>query len=425
MFKSFSLFRSSFFLLLFGNLAILVDGIYRVYLSRNLTADDFGLYSTIISTFAIFSVLNGSFLWWSNKKQASFYYEKQFSSSFLKKSYLYLLILNCPIFAILFFGRNYLNSFYEIDNSTLLNLMAVNYIIGIFIFPLIALVKGQHKFELSSFMNFCSKGMLLGLIFFFIFSGFSLIRVFQALLINTIVYCVFYILIAFRVCKESFSLNQSSRSYSVLKEWKKDLKEYFHILIFLGFIVVLMSIDIILVKKIFDGKQVGDYAVASMWAKLIVAVTSPLLDLIFPLFSRKNKNKLRTNHSHPKTDLKNKNSFAFYLLLFSIMVALVVNLFFYLTKEEIHANQYNHIGLLVFFCSVSAIPLVIVQHFSFYCFNKKKVFLKHFLSLFLVVLLNVFFVLFIANNLYHLPIINGLSYVFLIYLLHRIMHQYH
>ena len=398
MLKPFSFFRSSLFLIYFGNLSILLDGVYRIYLSRNLSTEEFGLYSVLISTLAIFSILNSSFQWWCNKKYASFYYNKTFSFGFLKKNYIYLFILNIPLFILFLFGRNYLNDFYQIGNKWILILLFFGYFINILIFPIVSLVKGYHRFGVSSFMGTLYNILRVGFLFLFIFFGLTFIKAFISVVITNTIFVLIYFFVALIIFKSLFKFKNLDNKIS-FDHWQSDLREYSQILIFILFSTLLMNIDIILVKKKFDSESIGQYAVASMWAKLIIATTSPLIDLIFANFL-----KSKTLQS------KNNNIFLIYMFILATIIGIVVNLFFYFFKEKIHSNQYNDIGLLVASLSLAVIPLALVQYLIFYSFNKTNIHFKNYLILFLILLITVGAILLFATNLYHVICINAISY---------------
>ena len=408
MLRSFSFLQSSFFLIFFGNLSILLDAIYRIYISRNLTSADFGMYSVLISLLSIFDILNASFVWWSNKKYAFLYSQKKKKISFLKKNYLYLFLLNLPMLTLLILSRESLNSIYQIEDRRVLNFLILSYIINVPVLPLISLTKGLHRFGISSFMAFAYNFIRLGFLFLFIVLQFSLVKVFLSLIVTNILFLVTYFLVIMIILKPFLFFQNFFSDKLILEDWKNDLKEYSKILIFLVFIVLVMSIDIILVKIKFSSLEVGRYAVASMWAKLVIAITNPLLDLVFPIFLN-NKNKVSVN----------SKLFLVYLLVFGIVVAFLVNILFYFTKEEIHANKYNDIGLLVNVFTISALPLILLQCLAFYSFNKEKVNLKVYLKLLLLIVVNISLILLLTNSLYHVIFINGISYILMLFVLWR------
>jgi O-antigen/teichoic acid export membrane protein len=82
-------------------------------------------------------------------------------------------------------------------------------------------------------------------------------------------------------------------------------------------IMIFYSLDIILAKAFFPGVIAGQYAIASMLAKIIFFGTFPISQAMFPLSSEASKDK---NKKHSKNILKH----SLLILGFGVLVALVV-----------------------------------------------------------------------------------------------------
>lgn len=395
--------KSGIFIFIASNLGAVLDSIFKTYLIRNLSSEEFGLFVSLFFSFSIVFLFSTSLDIFVTKKITEKTYHRDFhaeSMIWFQRSFIIVLLFNLPIIFLIIVFRNFILEYYQFDNIKILFYFLIFYFFYMLTTPFGVFLKGIRSFKNYYFCSFCFEISKVALLFFFIYSGFSLAKAYFALILATIIY-VFILAFFFFYSRK----NKIIKKINFLNSLKKYYKEYLYIFLFLSFIVALTSLHLIVVRFIFSPEDSGKYGVIVMIRNTIFIITSPLISLIFPFLVDLEKNNERF-----------KMKWLFFLFLIKMVIALVINLLFYFFKERVFANKYNNIGSLVILSSFNGVLLAMIQYICYYYLVKIQSFKKYFLLL-LILMINVFTVAFFSSNLTTTILINGVFFIVIFFYL--------
>ncbi|HUS50746.1 MAG TPA: oligosaccharide flippase family protein, partial [Candidatus Paceibacterota bacterium] len=151
----------------------------------------------------------------------------------------------------------------------------------------------------------------------------------------------------------------------------------FPVLISIGGITLMYSIDIILAKRFFPAEIVGGYAVISMLSKIIFFATWPISKAMFPIASE------RYDKKNSSADIFKKSS-----LIVLFMSVLILFVYFLIPKSIIRilfGSQYISMASLLIYPAIAMAILSLTNIFVLYnlCVNRVK---RNYLIVFFVAL---------------------------------------
>ena len=274
-------------IIFFGStLGNFLNFIFNIFISRNLTIQDYGTVATLMAVINLFGISAGAIT--------------PTIVSFTSKSFelgdwgsvrgIYFQIFR-PIFLtavitfVLFivFG-SLLSDFLNIANGSAL-IMLSGLIIAISFMAVIniSMLQAKLSFGIISFLNLMSSFLKLAIGVLFVFLGFNSMGVMSAILIS---YLAPYLL-GFTFLGALFNKE--------IKNTKVDFKELVKYALPSGLsllgLTALISTDLVLVKHLFDTNSAGIYAGLALIGKVIFFFTAPIGIVMFPLLTRKHKNK--------------------------------------------------------------------------------------------------------------------------------------
>lgn len=313
--------------LIYGSSIVVIGGLianffnflFNLFMSRNLSIQDYGTLASIISLIGFpglfLAALNplvinfaGDFFAKGELGRIRAFYInllKFLFASGLITSILFILIL--PV----------ISSFFHINNTFILLLSAFIIFLGFVGVINISLLQARLAFGYQVFLSLTGAIVKLLLGILFIFLGFAANGAVLAVSVSGL---ILYIL-SFYPIRFLFDIKLTSN-------YKVDTKELFHYgipsaLTLLG-LTSFISTDVLLVKHFFNPQMAGIYAGMSLMGRVIFYATAPIAGVMFPIIVRK----------HSKNEDFN-NTFKFSLLLVFLPSLFLTMIYFIFPKLSI------------------------------------------------------------------------------------------
>lgn len=369
-FKKFSseLTKGSIILLISMNIFNFLNYIFHFISARFLGPVNYGILATLMSISYIFGISNETIQTITSRYTTKFNVEggsRKIKNLMVKsiKKFLFLGILCFLVFAAF---SPILGEFLSIDLKLLL-LTGVA-LIGIFLLPISrGVLQGTKKFNSLGF-NYITEGFIkITLTFFLILLGFGVYGAMGAVICG--------IFFAFGI---SFvSLRKILKSKRENEKIKGIYSYSLPVLISIGCITFLYSIDIILAKRFFPEEIVGNYAVISILSKIIFLGTQPISKTMFPLASE------RYDIKRSSSDIFKKSILVVLLLSFFALL-----IYFLIPKSIIrilYGIQYTSMSSFLIYPTIAMTFLSLTNVFVLYnlCVNRSR---RNYLIIFFVLL---------------------------------------
>lgn len=338
--------------------------IYTIFLMRNLTPADFGLFNSLLALVMIFSQLPSAFSMTINRFVSryhaweNFYIIKKIIFTLGKKISMLGLFIGLTIFLM----HKPLGNFLKISDGS--NFFLFSFII---LFSYIssvpqAALQGLQKFLQLSFTSVISGGLKLIFVILLIELGMGVSGALGAFLLSTV--CGFLM--------GSYFLYKSLPSFKLTSGHENvDFKEIYRYFIPV-FVVTLVSVsflnmDVVLVKKLFNPIQAGYYSISQVVGKIVFFFPSALIMVMFPKVAN-------TQARNRDTKFLLKKSI-FYMAILSISVASIAIIFPGLTLKVLAGKVYPACYPLVRVFAVNMVLLSVIFVFLNYylSLNARKI----------------------------------------------------
>lgn len=364
-FAKHELITGSFYLFLGGMIGNFLAFLLNLFLARNLSYVDYGIFASLLSIVTLAIIPAGSISTIIVKFATNFFAQEKMEkfSSFYNLSAKYLIIFSITLFGI-FLALSYpISLFLKLDNVYYGVVVGATIAIYYMYSLNYAFLQSLLKFPFISVINVIAGVIKLVVGVIFVFAGFKAFSGLLAILFMTLG----SFLIAFIPLKHFINLSKSKKvtlpkaeilSYSV--------PAFFTVL----FLTSFTSTDVILVRHLFDGQSAGFYAGLSLIGKVIFYFTMPIPLVLFPLLVKRHA-----------TGASYKRLFYLALVLVSIP-SLTITVFYYLYPEFVinlflGGRQYleiaNYLGLFGLFLTIFSLVNVCVNFFL--SFNETKIWL--------------------------------------------------
>ncbi len=330
---------------------------FSLILGRLLPVSEYGLVVSLASIIAIFTLFQASFSSIFAKFTAQYY-----ASGDSKKLKLLIsggmqavLLCGAIVFCLFLIGIPFLSSFLHLNNFFLLLVIGV-YIFVSFLYSLpYGVLQGELRFFSLSGLNIASSAVKIIVGTFLVLLGWGVLGALGGYLFSMIV--PFIIGVALIFSKVGFSWGKSKQLGIFFYEFRK--YSFYFFLASLG-ITIFNTLDVVLVRNIFDEVTSGQYAALSLIGKSIFYLTSPIYFVFFPLISKKNELKEKLTPTLLLASIivlaVSGSASVFYFL----FPHLVVNIFFP-AKEYAMLSQY--VGLYSVFITVFSLAFLLNNFF--------------------------------------------------------------
>lgn len=333
--------------------------LFNLFVSRNLTVEDYGTFASLISIVSIALVIAGTATPMIVNFAASYFAKNDTEK--LKGLYFtctkYYLIIGTVIFLLFLIFPQQIANFFNIRNNNLIILVGFSLFIIFFGVVNTSFLQAKLAFIYSTFVALI--GSITKYIFgaLFIFLKFGLFGAILAYVVSFIVGYIISIIPILYIVRYKISPP------------KVNAKELFFYgapsaISMLG-LTSFVTVDILLVKHFFPPSLAGLYAGLSLVAKVIFFLSAPIGSVMFPLISQK---KAKSEKYH--------NDFLAALLMV-LIPSLIINIFYFLfpdfaIKFFIKKNEYlqmkNLLGIFGIYITIYSLLTIFT---NFYLSIKK------------------------------------------------------
>lgn len=359
------LISGSFYLFAGGMIGNFLAFILNLFLARNLSYAEYGIFASLLSIITLAFIPAGSISTIIVKFATNYFAQGELGkfSAFYNLSSKLLLIISITLFGIFAALSFPLSLFLKLDNIWYGVVTA--FVISVFyLYSLnLAFLQSLLKFSFISLINVVAGVIKLLAGVFFVYLGF---KAFSGLL------AIFFMtlgsfLIAFIPLKRFINVKLAKKITFPTKEiFSYSVPAFFTVL----FLTSFTSTDVILVRHLFDAKSAGFYAGLSLIGKVIFYFTAPIPMVLFPLLVKKHA----IGASYKKL---------FYLALGLVLIPSTLISAFYIMFPQIVINiflggrQYLEIAqfLGIFGIYLTIFSLVNVCVSFFLSFNETKIWL--------------------------------------------------
>lgn len=280
--KNNELIVGSFYVFLGGMLVSVINFFFNLFLTRNLSYVDYGIYAAILSLIALLAipsqVISPVILRYATKYSAHKDIGK--AKYFFKQSILFMCFAGFGISLFLFLFSSSLNNFLKLGNTIYILVIGLLTLVGYISSVLTIHLQGILKFRLLaviSLLGTVTKVLVGGLLILF---GWKIWGVLGGL---TVFYLISIVLTSIPLLKLFFH-----QKIVPTKEQTSAFSKYSVIsAISMLALTSFTSSDILLVKHFLPASQAGLYAGLSLVGKVIIYFTSPILTVLFPLLMNK------------------------------------------------------------------------------------------------------------------------------------------
>lgn len=257
---------------------------FTLILGRLLPVSDYGLVVSLASIIAIFALFQTSFSNIFAKFSAEYYAAKDTQKLKLLIGGGMQAALICGVVVSLLFmaGAPFLSSFLRINSFWPLVVIGL-YILLSFLYALpYGVLQGELKFFSLSSLNITSAAVKIIVGTLFVYLGWGVLGAIGGYLFSVVAPLLLGAIFMFS--KIGFSWGTSSQLAVFFKEFRK--YSFYFFLASLG-ITMFNTLDVVVVRNIFDSVTAGQYAALSLIGKSIFYLTAPIYFVFFPLISKK------------------------------------------------------------------------------------------------------------------------------------------
>jgi len=329
--------------------------LFNIFLSRNLAVQDYGSVASLMAIITLFGISSSAIAPTIVSFTSRSFQENDLENvrSVYFKIFNFFLLLSGIILVIFLAFSRMISVFLNISNGAILvEITGITVFIGFMSMLNLSLFQARLSFRVFSSLNILSAIIKLFLGMVFIFYGFSTVGVMFAILLS---YVIPYLL-GFGFIKFLFKRNVSN----VRIKWKDIVVYAAPSGAALVGLTAISSIDLLLVKHLFDANSAGVYAGLSLLGRVVFFFTAPITVVMFPLMSRK----------YDKKENYNK------VLLFAILTVGVssfgISLFYFLfpefvirlfLKNEVYLNAVPYLGMIGIFASLHSLNSAMMYYF--------------------------------------------------------------
>lgn len=259
---------------------------FSLALGRLLPVSDYGLVVSLASLIAIFTLFQTSFSNIFAKFSAQYYArnDKTKLKLLMGGGIQAVLISGFIVLCLFLLGIPFLSSFLKINNIIPLFIIGV-YIFLSFVYSLpYGVLQGELRFFSLSSLNIASSAVKIIAGTLMVYIGFGVSGALGGYLFSMIVPLVLGLFFIFS--KVGFAWSSTAELRLFFQEFRK--YSFYFFLASLG-ITIFNTLDVVLVRNIFDEVTAGQYAALSLIGKSIFYLTSPIYFVFFPLISKKHE----------------------------------------------------------------------------------------------------------------------------------------
>lgn len=349
--------------LIFGSAIMFIGSIganglnflYNVFMSRNLTIEDYGILASITSLIVLASIPSGAVI----PTIINFT-----SSSFAKKDYSYirglyfqlikpLVVIGVVFFLIFIIFSDQIGEFFNIGkDKSLLVLAGFTVLLSFGGVVNGALLQARLSFRFISFNGFLSSLVKLGLGVWLVFFGYQVVGAMWAFMVS---YLVGFII--------SFIPLRFLFNFKIQKIQINPKEIYLYGLpsaVALFSLTSLVSMDLILVKHFFSPNEAGLYAGLSLVGRVIFFFSAPIGSVMFPIIVRKYAKQESYYRSFGLALMLVLLSSVSITVFYFLFPEFVIRLFL---KNEIYLTAVPYLGFFGVFMTLYSICSVFMYYF--------------------------------------------------------------
>jgi O-antigen/teichoic acid export membrane protein len=354
----------------------LINYAYHPIMLKFLTIEEFWVFWSLLWMFNILWVLTVWLILFLNKEVSKNIENKGKIKFIFYESAKLLFILSLLIYFVYFIFSWIIANFLNIDELGLIYIVWIAIIIWFLAISEHSVMRWLKKFEFLSFITIIAPVFKLLLWFLLVFFGF---KIYWAV-IWFILWWVFSLVVSFvylyNYFKNTKQIWNNKDFIDDFKNSKKDILNFFFVSLFFA---ILMNIDVILAKNLFDETTAWIYAWLSVLGKFLIFLLLSIETVYYGQIMEHKKDSL------PKHLIKNP----IFLITIISIIALIFNFFLWefiltLLKEELASNLYVYLLILVYYSFLAFISFFskILIGWNKYLVN----YIMWFLSILLVVL---------------------------------------
>lgn len=256
--------------------------LYNLFMGRALGPANFGILTAVVSLLSVISIPTVTFSTAITKFTADYKAKSEYSrlSFFLRKLSQYFFLLGIFSFAFVFIGRGYLSDFLKIQSDVPIIILGILFLLNLTQTVNNGVLAGLQEFNFLAVTGLLSSVLKLGVGVFLVTLGFSVNGAISAVAISIlIVYLLSFLPLEkiLRLAGENgFQLPRASLlTYSV---------PVFFSMVGLS---LLITTDILLVKRFFSPEEAGLYSALSLVGRVIFYASSSIASVMFPLIAER------------------------------------------------------------------------------------------------------------------------------------------
>ncbi len=332
-----------------------INFIFNIFISRNLSVQDYGTVATLMAIITLFGISAGAVM----PTIVNFTGESFAKNNLPHVRGIYLkiakpLVVIALVVALSFVLFNALiSNFLNIqDGSGLVIISGLIIFVGFMSVLNLALFQAKLSFLLLSLLGISSSLVKVLLGVFLVFSGLKSLGVMSAILVA---YIIPYIS-GFYFLKFLFSnkVNDVEINFSDILKYAAPSG------LALLALTAISSVDLVLVKHLFDTNSAGIYAGLSLVGKVIFFFTAPIGMVMFPLMSRRHNNKEKHGSillvSVFLVALGSLGITVFYFLFPEFVITLFL-------KNEAYLKATPYLGFFGIFISLHSLSSIMMYYF--------------------------------------------------------------
>lgn len=263
--------------------------LFSLYMTRNLSVADYGSFVSLVSVYTSATVLTG----WISLTVTHFgaVYHANNDTQRIRALFFQTTKFSAALglfFSMLFFAMaGFLGSFFRIDNSNLIHLVTIAVFFSFLGIANGALIQARLNFRAYSVIALLATVVKLAGGIALVFLGFRVGGAFAALVLSVIV----QFLLGYIPLRDLLFLKGQNVSLHIRSLFLYGLAAAATISSF----TFLINTDILLVKHFFDPESAGLYAGLSLVGKIIFFLSGPVTIVMFPLFTQKHAREEKHN----------------------------------------------------------------------------------------------------------------------------------
>lgn len=360
------LISGSFYIFLGSMFANVLAFILNLFLARNLSYVDYGIFASLLSVITLMSIPSVSITTIVVKFAAAFYSKGEIDkvTSFYRSSFKAIFLFSvCILMGFTLFSPIF-NNFLHFSNPWYSIIVGFSVVLFYFSALNTAFLQSLMKFAFISFMNFSGGIIKLIVGILLVYLGF---KEFGGL------WSIFFMmltmfLIAYVPLFKTLSLTKFTKKVSINK--KEIFKFAVPAFVTIFFLTSFTSTDVLLVKHFFNPHLAGFYAGLSLVGKVIFYFTAPIPMVMFPLLVKRHATGTRFVN-------------LFYLALILVLIPSIAITVVYFVRPELIINIFlggreylylsNYLGIFGLYLTVFSLVNVCVN--LFLSLNKTIIFI--------------------------------------------------